>query len=70
MLGEKTMIDTLCRLKTEGLSRHDAVHALESVLAEHLYDLAPGMLPKTDPRLHGRYSARLKALTAQGWRAG
>src|SRR6185503_7027172 len=38
-LGEEGVINTLTRLQSEGLSRHDALHAIGSVLAENLYEL-------------------------------
>src|SRR5216684_1598692 len=38
-LGESTVVTTLMRLQTEGLSRHDALHAIGSVLAQNLYEL-------------------------------
>jgi len=33
-LGEAAVIDALARLRTEGLTRHEAVHAVGMVLAE------------------------------------
>src|SRR6266850_2738808 len=38
-LGEAIVIETLARLQREGLSRHDALHAIGSVLAVNLYEL-------------------------------
>jgi len=57
---------TLDRLQAEGLDRHDAVHAVGSVLAKHMYDLMKGGLPSDDP--HVAYWAELDQLTAEGWR--
>ncbi len=57
---------TLERLQAEGLDRHDAVHAVGSVLAEHMYDLMKEGLPAGDP--NERYWVELETLTAQGWR--
>lgn len=41
-------VEALARLRRDGLSRHDAVHAIGSVLAEHLWTQTqgggPGML--------------------------
>ena len=38
-LGEEVVVETLARLQSEGLSRHDALHAIGSVLAADLYEL-------------------------------
>jgi hypothetical protein len=58
--------DTLQRLMAEGLSRHDAVHAIGSVLAAQIYDLLKSE-PPPDPQ-HAAYYAALRRLTAQKWR--
>ena len=68
-LGEEMVVNKLARLCAEGLSRHDAIHAIGSVLAENLYELM-----KDDDRVTGvlyqRYLERLQQLTAENWRAG
>src|SRR5438132_9770600 len=38
-LNDEPVVRALARLRTEGLSRHDAVHAIGSVVAKWLYDL-------------------------------
>ena len=38
-LGEPVVVATLARLRSEGLDRHDAVHAIGSVLSAHLDSL-------------------------------
>jgi hypothetical protein len=67
-LGEPAVVETLARLQREGLNRHDAVHAIGSVLAEHIYELLKeGHRPgQADP--NRAYAEGLKALTAAGWR--
>lgn len=68
-LGEAVVVDTLARLQAEGLSRHAAVHAVGSILAENLYGLmheAEGVAGG----LYRRYLERLKKLTAASWRDG
>ncbi len=57
---------TLERLQLEGLDRHDAVHAIGSVLAKHMYDLLRGGPPGGDP--NDPYRTELEALTAESWR--
>ena len=54
-------------LMAEGLDRHEAVHAIGSVLAEHLYYLVKDKKTRTDP--HGPYFKALASLTAESWRA-
>ncbi len=53
----------LSRLMAGGLGRHDAIHALASVVADATY----GALSRKrfDPRAYAR---ALDALTAEGWR--
>ena len=66
-LGEEIPVRrTLQRLQSEGLDRHDAVHAVGSVLAKHMYDLLAEEPPAGDPNT--RYWAELEALTAENWR--
>ena len=36
--GESPVVGTLDRLIDEGLDRHEALHAISSVLMEHMYD--------------------------------
>lgn len=61
---------TLERLMSEGLDRHEAVHAVGSVLAGRMYDLiqkfrSDGDKADEDPNLP--LFAELEALTAEGW---
>ena len=61
------------RLMSEGLDRHEAIHAIGSVLAGHLNDLMreveAGRNPvETEPDPHKAYFDELKTLTAKKWR--
>jgi hypothetical protein len=68
-LGEEAVVRTLARLQAEGLGRHDALHAIGSVLAADLYELMrEGSGSAGD--IYARYLGRLEKLTAKGWRAG
>jgi len=51
------------RLAAEGLSRHDCIHAVASVLTEQIYNTSAG--EKTTS-----YPAALERLTAKSWREG
>ena len=68
-LGEEMVVKTLARLQTEGLSRHDALHAIGSVLAEHLYEfMQEDQGAAKEP--YRRYLESLGRLTAESWRIG
>ncbi len=65
--NDEPVVRALVRLMKEGLSRHDAVHAIGSLVAEEVYDL----LKEHDPpeTAHARYYAAIERLTAATWRA-
>jgi hypothetical protein len=56
---------TLARLMTEGLSRHDAVHAIGSVMASHMFNLIKHGPTSKDS--NADYYRQLEELTAEGW---
>ena len=57
--------DTLGRLRKSGLSRHDAVHAIGSVVAEHMHDMSDADF---DPdEANERYYERLRNFTGEDW---
>jgi hypothetical protein len=65
LLGEETPVAaTLQRLLGEGLSRHDAVHAIGSVLAPVLVDILRGEI-RSEVNLV--YYQELQKLTAESW---
>lgn len=57
---------TAIRLMQEGLDRHDAIHAIASVLIGHLAELMQA--PAKTPDVNQPYFAELERLTAKGWR--
>jgi hypothetical protein len=61
-------VRALARLMKEGLSRHDAVHAIGSLVAEQIYDLLK--LKDSPEALRARYYAALERLNAAQWRDG
>lgn len=66
-LGDETEVAaTLERLLREGLSRHDAIHAIGSVLAPVMAEIMRGEV-RADP--NAVYSERLQRLTAASWLA-
>jgi hypothetical protein len=67
-MAQPAVVETLERLQHEGLTRHAAVHAIGSVLLEHLNWLM--QQPEVPPEPNTRYFKRLERLTAAGWLAG
>ncbi len=66
-MGDATPVRrTLERLQAEGLDRHDAIHAVGSVLVEHLHDLSRKGRVEGEP--NERYFRALERLTAKKWR--
>jgi len=67
-LGDATAVPaTLNRLMNEGLDRHDAIHAIASILMNVVFD----GLQETDSsvEINARYGQELTKLTATGWRS-
>jgi hypothetical protein len=60
-----SVVRALARLQAEGLDRHDAVHAIGSVLAEHMRQLMTGQLAVEDP--NSVYFGALDRLSAASW---
>ena len=58
---------TLQRLMFEGLDRHDALHAIGSVLAMHMHDLVSRPKAASDANPNDAYYAALERLTAEDW---
>jgi hypothetical protein len=66
-IGDEIPVErTLRRLISEGLDRHEAIHAIGSVLAEHMHNLSKGAVTDGDP--NAKYMAKVEGLTAETWR--
>jgi hypothetical protein len=66
-LGEGVVVETLARLRSEGLTRHEAVHAIGTVLAEQIFHaLKSGSGAQLD--MSKSYLERVRRLTADEWR--
>jgi hypothetical protein len=63
--GHPAATDALERLTAEGLDRHDAIHAIGSILAAEIFELLKRKAP-FDPE---RYARKLGELTASRWRS-
>ena len=66
-LGESTVVETLARLRSEGLTRHEAVHAIGTVLAEQIFHALKGE-SGAGSDLNESYLDRVRHLTADAWR--
>jgi len=67
-LGEATAVPaTLNRLMHEGLDRHEAIHAVGSILMTIVFDVLQA--PDAGGDINARYSRELATLTAAGWRS-
>jgi hypothetical protein len=66
-LGDETpAAAALARVESEGLDRHDAVHAIASVLVSYRHE----MLGASDTKNHNdQYFEALTKLTAESWRS-
>ena len=65
-MGEEVPNQKMRRLRMEGLDRHDAVHAVGSVLATQIHDVLSDA--STGGHEAGKYSQELAELTAKKWR--
>ena len=57
---------TLGRLRKSGLTRHDAIHAIGSVLAEHIHEIMTNQDLDSD-EANSRYYERLSTFTREDW---
>jgi hypothetical protein len=67
-LGDETPVKrTVQRLMAEGLDRHDAIHAVGSVLAAYIHDLRNGPEPSPGEDPNRAYFEEREKLTAEEW---
>ena len=67
-LGDGTPVKgTLDRLMDEGLDRHDAIHAIGSILMGIVFDAVRKAEDADD--INAKYKRELATLTATGWQA-
>ena len=69
-LGAETPVaEAIARLLSEGLDRHDAVHAVGAVFARHYFDMMKGTSTSDPDALRTAYFDEVRSLTAARWRA-
>lgn len=64
------VVRAMARLMKEGLTRHDAVHAIGSVVAEHLFERVQKNPDEDATTVQARYHAAVERLNAASWRGG
>jgi hypothetical protein len=65
-MGEELPVEQkMKQLLGEGLDRHEAIHAIGSVLSEHIYHVLHDKRSNKDP--NEEYFKELASLTAQSW---
>jgi hypothetical protein len=69
-LNREPVVRAMDRLGKGGLTRHDAVHAIGSVVAEHLFDILKTDQNDDAATSQARYYAAVERLTAASWRRG
>lgn len=62
------VVRAMARLQHEGLSRHDAVHAIGSVSAEHVFEAMKSKSPDHESTTQARFNAAVERLSANSWR--
>jgi hypothetical protein len=68
VFGEATPVPaTLDRLIEEGLDRHEAIHAIGSILMRIVFDAVHE--PNDSGDINAKYNRELATLTAKGWRS-
>ena len=63
--NDEPVVRALARLMKEGLSRHDAVHAIGSVVAQQIFDILK--MNDTPETSRARYYAAVERLTRLKW---
>lgn len=66
--GLEPVVLAMARLKSEGLSRHESLHAIGSVLAEHVHGLMSGKVNEHEAQ--AIYNTAVERLSGKEWRGG
>jgi hypothetical protein len=67
-LNDEPVVKALDRLIREGLTRHDALHAIGYLVSEQIYDILKHN--ETPDASKARYYAAIERLTAAAWLSG
>ena len=66
--GVEPVVRALSRLTKQGLSRHDALHAIGSLVAEHFFEALNTKDKDFGSNAQARYNAAVERLSAEGWK--
>jgi hypothetical protein len=66
--GREPVVRAMTRLTKQGLSRHDALHAMGSVVAEHFFAAVNTEDEDFAATAQARYNAAVERLTAEEWK--
>ena len=69
-LDLEPVVRAMDRLRKQGLTRHDAIHAIGSVVAENLFGILKADQNDDAAASQARYYAAVERLTAASWRRG
>ena len=69
-LDLEPVVRAMDRLGKQGLTRHDAIHAIGSVVAENLFGILKADQNDDAAASQARYYAAVERLTAASWRRG
>ena len=64
----ESVVRAMARLQSEGLSRHDALHAIGSVAAENVFGAMKSKASDDAHTTQAIYNAGVERLTAKSWR--
>jgi hypothetical protein len=67
-MGFAPTLNAMERLQVQGLSRHDSIHAIASVLMEHMHNAARGTEPQDPDAIQAGINADIERLSAESWR--
>ena len=65
-MGADLVPETITKLMRQGLSRHDAIHAVGAILADDIFEI----ITNNQEFNKSRYRKRLDKLTAKRWKKG
>jgi hypothetical protein len=66
--GLESVVRAMPRLMSQGLSRHEALHAIGSVMAGQLYGASRATDEVDAGVIQSRYDAEVETLTVESWR--
>jgi hypothetical protein len=67
-MGIEPTVRAIARLQTQGLSRHDALHAIGSVISSYVFEATRTPEEAEPGNLQAQISAAIERLDARSWR--